>query len=206
MNRSFIVIIIFVTAVTWITVVTVNGFPKTFWEGVNPFLIAISVTTILAYIYEKMLWHCCPLQQILARTPDLRGAWRVIILPAWVDPSTEEEAISVEGYAQVDQTASTLCIRLFTQDSRSETFAFSIEDIENEFRLTCFYQNSPRMADRPRSGTSHQGSAIYRFRGYRPNKLEGEYWTETKNTGEITLSDRRKIEIGSFGDGARVFN
>ena len=96
-------------------------------------------------------------------------------------------------------------MRLFTLDSRSETFAFSIDEIEKEFRLIVVYDNRPRMEERPRVGTSHQGSAIYRFRGYRPDEMNGEYWTEAKNAGEVGLYNRRQLEISSFEAGKRAF-
>lgn len=199
------IFVILVAAATWITVAIVRGFPSTFWEAISPFVTAIPVASVLSYVYQHHLWHWWPFQRWLARTPDLRGAWRATIRPAWFDPDTGMKGDPVQGYAQIDQTASSLCMRLFTHDSRSETFVFSIDEIEKEFRLTVIYENRPRMKDRPRIGTSHQGSAIYRFRGYRPNRIKGEYWTEIKNIGEIELCSRRQQEISSFEEGKRVF-
>ena len=80
-----------------------------------------------------------------------------------------------------------------------------IDEVENEFRLTIVYENRPRMEDRPRIGTSHQGSALYRFRGYSPDEMKGEYWTELKNVGEIRIYDRRFLEISSFEAGRFAF-
>ena len=205
MKRPFVILVILVAAATWVAVAIVRGFPSTFWEAINPFVTAIPVASVLSFVYRHYLWHCWPLQRWLARTPDLRGAWRVTIRPAWVDPNTGHKRCPVEGYAQVDQTASSLCMRLFTRDSRSETFVFSLDEIEKEFRLTVVYENRPRMEDRPRMGTSHQGSAIYRFRGYRPEEMKGEYWTEIKNVGEVGLYNRRHLAISSFEAGKCAF-
>ena len=205
MKRSFVILIILVAAATWFSVAIVKGFPSNSWEAISPFFTAIPVASVLSFVYQHHLWHRWPLQRWLARTPDLRGAWRVTICPAWTDQNTGKKRSPVEGYAQIDQTASSLCMRLFTFDSRSETFAFSIDEIENEFRLTIVYENRPRMEDRPRIGTSHQGSAIYRFRGYRPDAMKGEYWTEVKNIGEVRIYNRRHLEISSFEAGKLAF-
>ena len=206
MKRPFVILVILVAAVTWAAVAVAKGLPSTIWEAMSPFVSSIGVATVLSVIYQRKLWHWRPLQRLLAKTPDLRGAWQVTIRPAWVDPSTKEKKDPVEGYAQIDQTASSFCMRMFTDDSRSETFAHSIDEIEGEFRLTVAYENRPRMEERARIGTSHQGSAIYRFRGYRPEVVNGEYWTERKNVGEIELRNRMQQEISSFEDGRRVFS
>ena len=204
MKRPFVILVILVAAVTWAAMAAVKGLPGTIWEGMIPFMSSIGVAMGVSFIYQRRLWHWWPLQQLLAKTPDLRGAWKVTIRPAWVDPSTSEKKNAVEGYAQIDQTALSFRMRLFTDDSRSETFAFSIDEIDGEFRLTVAYENRPRMEHRPRIGTSHQGSAIYRFRGYKPAKVNGEYWTERANVGEIELRNRTRKEISSFEDGRQL--
>ncbi len=206
MKRPFVILVVLVVAVTWAVMAAVEGLPSTIWEGVIPILSSIGLATGLSFIYQKRLWHWWLVQPLLAKTPDLRGAWKVTIRPAWIDPSKNRKKKLVEGYAQVDQTASSFRMRLFTDDSRSETFAFSIDEIDGEFRLTVAYENSPRMRDRPRKGTSHLGTAIYRFRGYGPKVVGGEYWTELMNVGEIELRDRTRREISSFEDGKQLFS
>ena len=206
MKRPFVILVVLVVAVTWTVMAAVKGLPSTIWEGMIPILSSIGVATGLSLIYQKRLWHWWLVQRLLAKTPDLRGAWKVTIRPAWTDPSKNREDFSVEGYAQIDQTSSSFCMRLFTEDSRSETFAFSVDEIDGEFRLTVAYENSPRMRDRPRKGTSHQGAAIYRFRGYRPRIVSGEYWTELMNVGEIELRSGTRREISSFEDGKQIFS
>ena len=206
MKHSFIVVVIIVTAVTWFVMAIANGFPSTFWEATKPFIIAISVAGTLSYLYQHHMWHWWLLQHSLAKTPDLRGMWEVTIQPIWVDSNRGMQMDPVEGYAQIDQTASSLSMRLYSCDSRSQSIAFSIDEIHNEFRLAVIYENKPRMEDRPREGTSHQGAAIYRFRGFRPSEMTGEYWTETKNLGNIKLHNRiQQGGISSFEDGQQVF-
>ena len=206
MKRPFVILVVLVVAATWAVMAAVKGLPGTIWEDVLPILSSVALATGLSLFYQKKLWHWWLVQKLLAKTPDLRGAWKVTIRPAWNDLSKNRKKKVVEGYAQIDQTASSFCMRLFTDDSRSETFAFSIDDIDGEFRLTVTYENSPRMRDRPRKGTSHQGAAIYRFRGYGPTVVSGEYWTELTNVGEIELRDRTRREISSFEEGKQVFS
>ena len=206
MKRPFVILVVVVAAVTWAVMAAVKGLPNTMWEAMLPFGSSIGVATGLSFLYQYILWRWWLVQKLLAKTPDLRGAWMVTIRSARVDPKKNGKTKPVEGYAQIDQTASSLCMRLFTDDSRSESFAYSIDEVEGEFRLTVAYENRPRMQNRARTGTSHLGSAIYRFREYKPKGLNGEYWTELKNVGEIELRNRRQQGISSFEDGKQVFS
>lgn len=206
MKRPFVILVVLVAAMTWAVMAAMKGLPDTIWEAMFPFGSSIGLAIALSQMYQKKLWHWWPLQELLAKVPDLRGAWKVTIYPAWIDLGENGRVKPVEGYAQIDQTASSLRMRLFTDDSRSETFAYAIDEIEGEFRLTVAYENRPRMEDRARIGTSHQGSAIYRFREYKPKEVNGEYWTELRNVGEIELRNRRQKGISSFANGKQVFS
>lgn len=207
MKQPLIIAVILVTAATWLTVSAINGLPSTLSEAAYPFGTAITVAVVMSSLYQKYLWHWHLFQCLISKTPDLRGVWKVTIHPGWIDPNTKMQTNSVEGYAQIDQQSVTsLCVRLFTNDSRSRSIAFSINKDENEYCLATIYENKPRIQGRPREGTIHLGSAIYRFRGYKPNQLTGDYWTQTTNLGEILLRDRKWHKgITSFEQGQSVF-
>ena len=207
MKRPLIIAVVLITAATWFAVTAITELPSTFMEAAYPFWAAITVAGGFSFLYQKYMWHWHLFQCLISKTPDLREVWKVTIHPGWIDPNTKMQTNSVEGYAQIDQTTATsLCVRIFTHDSRSQSIAFSIDETDSEFRLAAIYENKPRMQNCPREGTSHLGSAIYRFRGYRPREMTGEYWTETKSHGEILLKDRKQQKgIYSFEEGQCVF-
>lgn len=207
MKRRLSIVVIAVTAITWVVVAKIFGLPDTFWEAIIPFFTAVTVTGIFLVFYDKYLWRCYAVRQWVAQLPDLQGVWKVTIMPVKLNDHSEQSSYAVIGYAQFDQTASSLNMRLYTEDSRSTTIAYAIREIEqNHFRLVIIYQNRPRVKERAREGTIHDGAAIYEFRGYRPEKLAGEYWTEKPTRGEIELSDRRTDEIDSYDAGSRVYS
>ena len=207
MNRPFIIAVISLTALTWFAMTISVGLPNSYSSAAYPFWVAITVAGGFSFLYQKYMWHWHLFQCLISKTPDLRGVWKVTIRPAWIDPNTGLQKNPVEGYAQIDQTTATsLCVRIFTHDSRSQSIAFSIDETDSEFRLVAIYENKPQMQNCPREGTSHLGSAIYRFREYRPREMTGEYWTDTTNLGEILLHDRKCHKgITSFKQGQSVF-
>ena len=206
MKRQLSIVVIAVTAVTWIAAATIFGLPDTFGRAILPFFTAITVTSLFLYVYDRYLWHVGFFQRWVAQLPDLQGVWKVTIRSTKINNDTRKQIDSVLGYAQIDQTASSLSMRLFTEDSRSRTIAYSIEEEQNQFRLSIVYENKPRMEERARDGTIHLGSAVYEFRGYRPSKVIGEYWTEKPSSGEIELSDRTRKEIDTYDAGLNIYS
>ena len=207
MKRQLSIVVIAVTAITWVAAAKIFGLPDTFWEAIIPFFTAVTVTSIFLLFYDKFLWRLYVVRRWIAQLPDLQGVWKVTIVPVKPDDQSEQSVDSVVGYAQFDQTASSLNMRLYTEDSRSTTIAYAIRKIEkNQFRLVIVYQNRPRVKERAREGTIHDGAAVYEFRGYSPKTVVGEYWTEKPTQGEIALSDRRRDEIDSYDTGSRVYS
>ena len=206
MKRQLSIAVILVTAVTWMMAAMIFGLPDTFGRAILPFFTAIAVAGVFLRIYDRHLWRVGLFQRWVAELPDLQGVWKVTIKSVKITNDTEQQINPVLGYAQIDQTASSLSMRLFTEDSRSRTIAYSIENEQNQFRLSIVYENKPRMEQRARDGTIHLGSAVYEFRGYRPNKVVGEYWTEKPSSGEIELSDRMQREIDTYDAGMKVYS
>ena len=206
MKHQLSIVLILVTAATWIATAVIFGLPGTFGRAILPFLTAISVAGIFLRVYDRYLWRVGLFQRWVADLPDLQGVWKVTIKSVKITNDMEQQINPVLGYAQIDQTASSLSMRLFTEDSRSRTIAYSIGKEQNQFHLSIVYENKPRMEQRARDGTVHTGSAVYEFRGYRPNKITGEYWTEKPSSGEIELSDKMQREIDTYDAGVKVYS
>lgn len=207
MKRRLSIVVIAVTAITWVSAAKIFGLPDTFWEAVLPFFTAVTVTGIFLLLYDTLLWRPYAVRRWIAQLPDLQGVWKVTIMPVKLEEQSQQSPDSVIGYAQFDQTASSLNMTLYTEDSRSTTIAYAIRKMQhNQFRLVIVYQNRPRVKERDREGTIHDGAAVYEFRGYSPEEVSGEYWTEKPTRGEIKLSDRRKDEIDSYDAGSKLYS
>ncbi|MDG1417579.1 MAG: hypothetical protein P8P99_07255 [Maricaulis sp.] len=205
MRKELVVLIIVVTAMTWLTMAAIFGLPTTWLSAIRPFASAITVAGITLWGFDRFIWHWAIFRGRLTYVPDLRGVWRVTINSTWIDPATNEPVKPIQAFAQIDQTASTFCLRTFTPESRSQTTAFSFTLDQGVFKIAIVYENKPDINLRETRSAFHQGSATFNARGFKPKSFSGEYWTERKSIGSITLSDRKKGEIDSYADGQALF-
>lgn len=79
---------------------------------------------------------------------------------------------------------------VLTYTDESNSFSNTSQIIEDDesgiFRLSYNYTNRPNASVRDRSAI-HDGAAILRVIPGTERKLEGEYWTSRKTTGDIHL-------------------
>ncbi|MFC2954187.1 hypothetical protein ACFOOP_19785 [Marinicaulis aureus] len=205
MNKELRVIIVGVTAATWLVAALLWGLPTTILGAARPFLAAITAASVVLWVYETQIWHWPIFRRWLTKIPDLRGVWRVEIQSTWIDPDTGNPIGPIEGFAQVDQTATNFCMRTFTEESRSKTVAYAFSFDQEVFKLAIVYENQPHISLREKRSAYHQGSAAFHVRGYKPVSFSGEYWTERKSIGTFSVSSRKKGEIDSFEAGRELF-
>ena len=206
MTRQLQFAIICITALTWFVFVGIFGFPDSWSGAIKPFTAAVSISAFSVWLHEKFIWKTGILGVRLVNIANYNGVWKVQFKSSWIDPKTKKAIEPLDGFAQIDQTATTFCMRLFTEESRSSSFAYSIKLEDNVFRLAIVYRNTPSILLRDDESRIHNGSAIFESRGFKPKSLEGEYWTERKTTGEMRLYSRKKGAITSYEDGVKMFN
>lgn len=204
MRRELTILIVVLTAITWLVVAYLNGLPGTWFAAARPFISAITVAGIVLWVYEKWIWHWWIFRGWLTQVPCLKGVWEVEIQSTFIDPTSNLPVVKA-GFAQIDQTASQLTIRVFTDESRSVTVAHSFNEDQNVFMLAIVYENRPEIQFRERKSAFHQGSAVFGIRGYRPDAITGEYWTENKTTGNFVFRNRKAGEIGSYSQGEEIY-
>jgi len=206
MTRHLQIAIIVITALTWAAFVGFFGFPSSWAAAIKPFSAAFTVSTMAVLAHEYLFWKVGIFGFRLVKVANYSGVWKVRFQSSYKDKKTGEQIGPLFGFAQIDQTATTFCMRLFTKEARSESFAYSIKLENNVFQLSIVYRNTPSIVVRAEESRMHNGSAIFESRGFKPSLLEGEYWTERKTTGEMRLYERKKGGIVSFEQGLDLFD
>ena len=138
---------------------------------------------------EASEWRMPALQGWLVPFPDLQGTWQgeVRLTGSDADPSVPVPVVLV-----IKQTLSSMSVTMhtITSDSYSTTAQLS-RNADGTLRLTYNYTNRPKAAVRDRF-TIHDGAAILRV-VLRPKRvLEGEYWTNHRTMGSITVRYRSR--------------
>jgi hypothetical protein len=167
------------------------------WESVKELPTVITVYATLSYVFARWLWRMPVLQGWLVPYPDLQGTWQgeVKVAGKGADsgPSTAVPVVLV-----IKQTLSSLSVTMhtITSDSYSTAAQFS-RNADGTLRLTYSYTNRPKAAVRDRF-TIHDGAAILRV-VVRPKRyLEGEYWTNHRTMGSISVRFRSRNLMEGF--------
>lgn len=175
--------------VIWVIVLLVSGTDlKIGWEAIKKLPDVITIYIIFALIFTKWAWRLPIFKNWLVPFPDLQGTWKGTLESTWIDPGTGQKIPAKAVTLVIRQTFSTVSCRIYTDesDSYSTTAQINEDDESGVFRLSYNYTNRSRANVRERSEI-HDGAAILKVVSEPEKKLEGEYWTSRKTTGDISV-------------------
>lgn len=132
---------------------------------------AIAFSAFVMVLYEKWLWKYNPLEG----TPVLKKKYRGTLLSTY-------DGIEREATLEIKQTLLSINVVFTTGESKSKSISSSIEKIQDEWQLTYCYLNVPQASVRNRSAI-HYGTALLCIEN--PEKIEGQYFTDRKTTGDM---------------------
>lgn len=209
LERLHIGVSLGVAVLAWWLLLLVQSTPMT-WEHLWPFGTVVSVLAMLGLVFERVLWCQAWLHGWFVKRPDLRGTWRVDLQSDWVNPEMQERVLAIVGYMGVVQSLSSLQMHLMTEESESWFIAESINPSPSGigYEIAGVYTNKPRTHLRGDRSEMHLGGLILETHGpaNRPATLTGEYWTDRKTKGQITLSARVQTVFTRFEDAEQSFS
>lgn len=135
---------------------------------------AISVTTLIAFLYERLIWKY-----------DRFLGWPVLRKEYVGTIKSKYDSIEREIYVTVKQSLFSVFVILTTEESKSKAITADIINRDGEYVLCYSYLNRPKVEVRDRSEI-HYGTAILSI-GINAKTLEGEYFTDRNTTGDIFL-------------------
>jgi hypothetical protein len=153
----------------------------------------IPALLVAASIHERWLWR----QSLFHRsrvitTPVVIGTWRGQLESFWQNPETGERPPIKTVYLTIQQTATTVSVRLLTNESSSEQLAGTVTESESGYPAISYnYRNRPDMRYR-KDGVSpiHYGGAVLEIVGDPATGLNGEYWTDRNSRGEFKFREQ----------------
>jgi len=193
-SRLQISVCLGVAVLAWAIVLLAQGTTLSIGQ-LAPFSTVVGVLAIGALAMEKLLWRQTWLHGWFVQRPDLRGTWKVQLQSDWINPETKLQIDPITCYMGVEQTLSNLQMHLMTLESESWFVAQSIRrsPSENGYQIVGVYTNKPHVHLRSATSAMHLGAVIIDTHGesaVRPSSLTGEYWTDRKTTGRMTLTNR----------------
>jgi hypothetical protein len=159
----------------------------------------IAADAIALGVFVKWLWRCKLLHGWLVPFPDLNGTWQGTIKTTWVDPKTGEHPAAIPVILCIKQSFISISCVMRTREMTSHSYCSDfVLDADSQLKKLAYsYKSWPRATVVDRS-PPHDGTIIFDIVGDPPHKLNGQYWTARKTTGEIDLTYRCKECLEEF--------
>ena len=200
--------IVGIASLIWLSIsvfgITSGGGISVVWSlaDILPTLLAV------AAVYERWLWRWSFLHRIgLIRTPVVIGTWKGILESFWEDPTTGQRRDPKAVYLTVEQTATTIRVRLLTNESASEQVAGMMSKTEaGHPALSYTYRNRPELRFREGNVSPiHYGSALLEVVGDPATALVGSYWGDRQGSrGQMRFTEHGPVIAQTFDDAERL--
>ncbi len=160
---------------------------------------AITGYVVFNFIFTKWLWRLPFLQGWLVPFPDLEGTWKGNLQTTWKDPKTHSVPQSIPLILVIKQSFDSVSCVMFTNESTSySTVASFTEDDDSGIKkLNYNYSNRPKVIIRDKS-IIHDGAAILTIISKPRKMLKGEYWTNRKTTGDMSVKFASRELVQEF--------
>lgn len=187
-----------IVGVIWLALLVLAGVSGQF-DQVSRITSIVPALLVGAWLFERYLWRWAPLHPRVVHTPVIRGTWRGELASLWINPQTGEQPAVKTIYLAIEQTLTTVSVRLHSDESSSEQISgiVSVRKATDERVVIWTYVNTPRIALRERS-RPHYGGALLTTFGDPPGRLEGEYWTDRQSKGSLSLRGHSPDIADSF--------
>ena len=160
----------------------------------------VSIDLVFYWIFVYFLWRLSVFKNWLVPFPNLNGTWKGEIRTTWTDPETGERPRPIPAILTIKQSFLHIsCVmRTAEMTSRSLTGGFVL-DKENQLeRLVYTYDSNPIQRVKERNPQDYGTVSFNIVQEQKQHKLEGEYWTDRKTTGDIEMSFWKKERINSY--------
>ncbi|MFE5674369.1 hypothetical protein ACFQ7B_08885 [Streptomyces erythrochromogenes] len=183
-----------IVCLVWLALALLTG------EALSPtplrlFSAAGTTVAIAALAHERCLWRW-KLVRRFTGSPLLHGTWRGEVITSVVrEDGTQVPPIP--AVLHVVQSASRVSVSLFTADSLStSTHASLLRGEDGRWCLRWQFTNQPRPGARQRS-QRHRGVAELWIGAVPGEGLHGEYFTDRRTYGELSLTEWSPRRYGS---------
>jgi SMODS-associating 2TM, beta-strand rich effector domain len=165
---------------------------------------AVFVATAVLAAWDQFLWRFCPFQSITGVPRNLRGTWIGALTTEWKDPSTGVIPPPKPAYLVVRQTFTSVSVKLFTDESRSQSSLGRVWSADSQTTLDYMYLNRPDNSLEHRSRMHHGSTSLY-VTGRPASRLKGHYWTDRDSKGELDFNRRSKKLAEDFESAQILF-
>jgi len=175
----------------WLVLIALNRLPFTIeWATIRLLPSVVGFYALIYVVFVTWAWRWRIFRRWLVVVPDLQGTWAGDLRSTWSGASNESEPDLIRVYLVIRQTLHKTHVRIFTAESRSssESASLNVNEEQGETVLVYHFINLPVAQVRHRSEIHFGTARLYLGGAGEPSRsLEGEYWTDRKTTGHMSL-------------------
>lgn len=177
------VVLVIWTALALASIVSGNG------QAVPTISEGVPVLLVLVLLFDRIVWRWRLLHPWLVATPDLVGTWKGELTSLWTDGDGNRPAPKA-AYLAIEQTLTSVRVRLFTDEAASEQIAGDVTKIAGErWAIAYVFRGEPSIEHRDKNKSPmHHGGALMKVIDGATRSLEGEYWSE-RAKGKLVLRE-----------------
>jgi len=201
-TKTFIWVIVVSTIIIWMLILLLFGIELTgSVEAIKKLPMVVTVEAFFWLIFTQWGWKLKIFQSWLIVEPIIEGTWIGQLKTTWIDPDTGENLNKIPIVLSIKQDFYNISCSIFTEESTSSSYSGRIyfDESSGVKRFIYTYTNKPKASVRKRS-EFHDGTANLRIIGGSQNKMEGDYWTTRKSTGDIEVDFCSKKLVSSFNE------
>lgn len=201
-TKTYIWVIVVSTIIIWMLVLLSFGIElKGSVEAIKKVPMVVTIEALLWLIFTQWGWKFKIFQSWLIVEPIIEGTWRGRLKTTWIDPATGESLNEIPIVLSIKQDFYNISCSIFTKESTSSSYSGKIyfDESSGVKRFIYTYTNKPKASVRDRS-EFHDGTANLRIIGGSQTKMEGDYWTTRKSTGDVEVEFHSKKLVSSFSE------
>ena len=161
--------------------------------------LVVTIEALMWLVFTQWAWKLQIFQNWLVVEPVIEGTWKGKLVTSWVNPETGEKPDDIPIVISIKQSFYNISCSIYTKESVSTSY-FGNVHIDEASGVKSFiytYTNKPKASVRHRS-EFHDGTANLRIIGGSRNRMEGDYWTTRKTTGDIEIEFYSNKHVSSF--------
>ncbi|MBX7149139.1 hypothetical protein K1X76_08625 [bacterium] len=187
--KAFVWVGLIVSVIAWLILGRLNGLDfNQVADFIKPVPTIVTIDLFLFWIFSKWMWCWKIFQGWLIKFPDLNGTWSGHIQTTWQDEKGNVPG-PIPVMLTIQQSFTKLSCVMRTAEMTSHSFleGFQINPDRQIKQVSYSYLSKPSATVRQRS-EPHYGTMVLDICGNSTRKLSGEYWTDRKTTGKVTLN------------------
>lgn len=197
--KNSLIVLLILSVLVYFILLEIKNIEPTILEVIKLTPQVVSFDLLVVSIFSSYLWKWRIFKGWLVPFPNLGGTWKGYIHSTWIDPITQSRPAPIPAILTIKQSFLKISCVMRTGEMISRScIADFILDKDNQLCKLCYtYDSNPLQTVKDRSA-QHCGTMLFDISGKNQKRIEGEYWTGRKTTGNVAMDFWKKELLDAY--------